>query len=163
MSNIKKKVTLASIILIVVVLMLSGEYYGGIVSEVRADEQNAPPCSVRTLRGRYGNSFQFLNTNPLPFPVPIGVSTHTPGVGIGFVTFDGQGNYVGQTTASIGGLILHNTVSGTYTVNPNCTGSRVANFNGLTSNFEFVVVDHGKELHEVSTDPGAVALGTWKK
>ncbi len=161
MSNIKMKVTLASMILVAVLLALSVDYHGGIVPEVRAQ---GPGCSLRTLQGTYGNSFQFLNTFPSNAGQPIIFGTHTPGAGIGLVTFDGQGNYVGQTTASIGGLIVHVTVWGTYTVNADCTGSRVLNFSsGPPANLELVIVEHGKEIHELGVGQGEVAVGILKK
>ncbi len=160
MSNIKMKVTLATIILIAVVLALSVDYHGGIVPEVRADEQNAPPCSVRTLKGNYGQSFQFLNTFPSNAGQPIIFGTHTPGAGIGLVTFDGEGGYIAQLTISVGGRIVRSPRTGTYTVNANCTGSIA--LSGPVQ-LEFVIVDKGKEILGLVVDEGDVAVNNWKK
>ncbi len=162
MSNIKMKVTLATILLIAVVVALSVDYHGGIVSEVRAQ---GPRCSLRTLEGTYGNSFQFLNTTPGSVPATIGIATHLPGAGIGVTTFDGQGNFSGSATISLGGLIFPVTVSGTYAVNPDCTGSQVINFStGVPpAQLDLVIVDKGKEVHTLSTGQGEIAFGTLKK
>ncbi len=162
MSNIRMRVTLASMMLVAVLLTLSVDYHGGIVPEVRAQ---GPQCNLRTLEGTYGNSFQFLNTNPSSVPATIGIATHLPGAGIGVTTFDGQGNFSGSITTSLGGLILQGTVSGTYTVNPDCTGSQVINFSppAPPAQLDLVIFDKGKEVHTLSTVQGEVAFGTLKK
>ncbi len=164
MSNIKMKVTLASMMLVAVLLALSVDYHGGIVPEVRAQ---GPQCNLRTLEGTYGNSFQFLNLPPgtTVVPQPIGIATHFPGAGIGVTTFDGQGNFSGSITTSLGGLILQGTVSGTYTVNPDCTGSQVINFSppAPPALLDLVIFDKGKEVHTLSTVQGEIAFGTLKK
>ncbi len=169
MSNIKMKVTLPSIILIAVLLALSVDYHGGIVPEVRADEQEAPPCSVRTLRGRYGNSFQFLNLPPGSIvPQPLSFGTHTAGAGISVYTFDGNGNLSGPGTASFGGQIQQLTTAGTYTVNANCAGSMLLNITidgqfTIQGTLEFVIVNGGKEIFTLSSGQGEIAVGTMKK
>lgn len=167
MSNIKVNVTLASMILVAVVLALSVGYHGGIVSEARAAVQDAQSCSVRTLRGAYGRSFQFLNTTPGNAGQPINFGTHTPGAGIAVTTFDGRGNFFTQAgTISIGGLIYRGiTASGPYTVNANCMGSRVLNNlpDGSTVRLDFVIVDGGKEVHELSIGQGEVTVSVLKK
>ena len=160
MSNIKTKVTLGSMMLVAVLLALSVDYHGGIVPEVRADEQNAPPCSLNTLKGNYGQSFQFLNTFPSNAGRPIIFGTHTPGAGIGLVTFDGRGGYIAQLTISFGGRISRSPRTGTYTVNANCTGSIA--LSGPVQ-LEFVIVDKGKEILGLVVDEGDVAVNNWKK
>jgi hypothetical protein len=163
MSDIKVKATLASIVLVAALLALSVGYYGGIVPELRAQ---GAQCSLRTLQGNYGNTFQFLNLAPgSPVPQPIGVNTHLAGAGIGVTTFDGQGNFSGWTRVSLGGLIPPPaTVWGTYTVNPDCTGSQVINYTGVPpATLDFVIVDNGKEVRTLATVQGDVAVGTLKK
>lgn len=159
MSNIRMKVTLGSMMLVAVLLALSVDYHGGIVPEVRADEQNAPPCSLHTLRGSYGQSFQFLNTFPSNAGQPIVSGTHTPGAGLGLVTFDGEGGYITQLTISSSGHITRSSRTGTYTVNANCTGSIA--FPAVQ--IEFVIVDKGKEILGLVVDVGDVAVSNWKK
>jgi hypothetical protein len=158
-SNIKVKAILASIALVTAVLALSVDYHGGIVS---AKEE--PACNNQLLRGTYGNSFQFLNTNPPFVGATIGIATHLPGAGITVYTFDGQGNFSGPSTTSIGGLIVHDTVLGTYTVDANCMGLMNVSFSGGTSGqLEFVIVDDGNEIYTLGRDSGHIAVGTMKK
>ena len=52
--------------------------------------------------------------------------------------------------------------SGTYTVNPNCTGSAVINVPGnplSPINLHFVVVKQGKEIHQVVDANAVTAVG----
>ena len=123
-------------------------------------------CNLETLRGGYANSFQFLNaTDPSAVPSALADFTHTPGAGVALLTLDGRGNYVEKFTVSVGGLILRLEGSGTYTVNSDCTGARVLNINGGPQGlqFDFVIADNGREVHELSAQQGDVALNRWKK
>jgi hypothetical protein len=123
-------------------------------------------CNLETLRGGYANSFQFLNANdPGAVPAPLADFSHMPGAGVAQMTFDGRGNYTEKFTVSVGGLILRLEGSGTYTVNSDCTGTRVLNINGGPQGipFDFVIADNGKEVHELSAQQGDVALNRWKK
>jgi hypothetical protein len=58
-----------------------------------------------------------------------GVSDSGTVVGIGpraavaLLTLDAAGNIKGKVTASLNGSVTHTTLSGTYTVNPDCTGT----------------------------------------
>ena len=51
---------------------------------------------------------------------------------------------------------------GTYTVNPDCTGTYTVQLLpvGITVNFFFVVTKSGNELKVISTDAGTVLAGT---
>lgn len=46
-----------------------------------------------------------------------------PRVAVGTITFDAAGNVSGKATSSLNGNISTETFSGTYTVNPDCTGT----------------------------------------
>jgi hypothetical protein len=46
-----------------------------------------------------------------------------PRVAIAIVTLDTAGNINGKVTASLAGSVTHTTLSGTYAVNPDCTGT----------------------------------------
>ena len=77
---------------------------------------------------------------------------------VGETTYDGQGNTSTKSTASVNGTIYKgSTVSGTYSVNPDCTGS-VAETNG--SHFDFVVAPDGNTSMWLETDTGTVFPGT---
>jgi hypothetical protein len=77
---------------------------------------------------------------------------------VGEVTFDGRGNSIATYTASINGTIYKGvTVTGAYTVNPDCTASH-AESDG--SHYDYVVAPDGKTVTWIKTDPGAVVSGT---
>jgi hypothetical protein len=137
---------------------------GSIVPSVQAkdkdkddgdDNKGACPgnCSLRTLNGCYGFSFSgtILGFGPI--------------AGIGVTNFDGQGHSTTTQTLNINGSGgIHTTVTETYTVNPDCTGSTViTQADGSLTHIDFVIVDHGKELLTLPTDPGAVITGSLKK
>ena len=53
------------------------------------------------------------------------------------------------------------TLAGTYTVNPDCTGTLTAHISpvGITTNLFFVIDDNRKELQVIQTDSGVVVTG----
>jgi len=78
-----------------------------------------PACSLARAAGNYGVSDS---------GTVVGVG---PRVAIGLVTLDAAGNLKGTVTASLNGIVTESTASGTYSVNPNCTG--VANISEFDS------------------------------
>ena len=80
-----------------------------------------------------------------------------PITAVGRIDYDGQGNFVNPTTASVNGVIFTSTEIGTYTVNSNCTGSEVATDG---SQYYIVVAPDGSRFTWISTVPGRVVSGT---
>ena len=85
-------------------------------------------------------------------------------VGVGLIaavgehTWDGRGNTSASNTISVNGTILKGVrVTGTYTVNPDCTAS-LAESDG--SHYDFVVAPDGNTATWIKTDDGAVVTGT---
>lgn len=76
---------------------------------------------------------------------------------LGEHTWDGQGNTVATNTISANGSILNVTVTGTYTVNPDCTAS-LAESDG--THYKFVVARDGNTASWIEIDPGTVVSGT---
>src|SRR5215469_461850 len=76
---------------------------------------------------------------------------------LGEHTWDGQGNTVATNTISANGNILNVTVTGTYTVNPDCTAS-LAESDG--THYKFVVAPDGNTASWIEIDPGTVVSGT---
>jgi hypothetical protein len=120
-------------------------------------------CTPAILRGGYGagttgliNSSSNSNDVTIPTFVPFVEAVH-------FV-FDGNGKFSGSSTADYGGTIFPVTFTGTYTVRPNCTGKLTADAgnNGIIHR-DLVIVDSGKEVEFVSTDPGLAIAGYMKK
>jgi hypothetical protein len=111
-------------------------------------------CSKATLRGEYA----FGVTSYTPPNLPDG----PPAVVAGIKVFDGKGNltqrdYRGDNLAG-DDFSPPGQETGTYEVNPDCTGSMVINLNvphvpaGLSSgviNIKFVISDGGRHIHEV--------------
>jgi hypothetical protein len=104
-------------------------------------------CSNRTLHGKYGSLGQ-------------GVLLPAPGVSLQFVAvtmthFDGRGDlsWVEHTVVNGAPLSPGFTVraTGTYAVNPDCTGSMTANTpnSPVPLKLFFVIVKHGTEVRAV--------------
>ena len=77
-----------------------------------APAARAQACSLALTAGKWG-----FTTNG----TVVGIGTR---VSVGILTFDAAGNVLnGKVTASLNGSITNETASGTYTVNPDCTGT----------------------------------------
>lgn len=86
-----------------------------IVTESQAWAQGR--CSVATLKGSYGVVEQGTVIADIGMPIPVPFPT----ANVAIVTYDGAGNLSATYTASYGGGILKGSVTGTYTVAPDCT------------------------------------------
>ena len=90
--------------------------------------------------------------------------------GVGVITADGEGHFVsGTQTFNTGSQVCTNVeLSGTYTVNANCTGTTSVTFTGQTEGCSgsFTqsmvifpgVLEQGRLIKLSSTDPGSVTL-----
>ena len=122
-----------------------------------ADEEG---CSVASLNGSYG----IQSTGSIVALGPIG-----PVAEAGIIKFDGTGGVSQTTTVSTNGFIIPNrsSLSGTYLVNPDCTGDLALVLpvlgGSITSTSHFVIVDHGKEIFLVNTGAGRVIVGNAKR
>ena len=122
-------------------------------------------CSNATLKGEYAFGITAYT--------PPGLSNGPPSVAAGIKVFDGQGNltqrdYRGDSLRTTGQTDFAplGQESGTYTVNPNCTGNMVIDLNapgvpaGTSSGvleIRFVISNGGRHIHEVVaefTPPG---------
>jgi hypothetical protein len=77
---------------------------------------------------------------------------------VGTQTFDGKGATTTTFTASGNGNLFQATLTGTYTVNPDCTGTINLPFPaaGITVTLFFVIDDNLNEFRAIETLPGAV-------
>ena len=90
----------------------------GLVSLTPSLVSAEPACSASTLNGAYAYGASGFNTSPGP-PAVLSPSNQ-----VGIATFDGAGNvnFMLTATSSFGVVPPFTAFSGTYTVNPDCTG-----------------------------------------
>jgi hypothetical protein len=113
------------------------------------------PCSEATVRGDYG--IQIQGTRPAPGGLTESV------VGVVLRTYDGQGNFdqVSNVKGSITGTVPDSQGSGTYQVNPDCSGIiRFQPAPGILIEERLVVVGHGREIRAAVMVPTAVAISS---
>ena len=104
----------------------------------------AKQCSNASLKGAYGfHGFATI--------VPAG--THRAIIGV--FTLDGKGGWSTTLTINDNGVIRRLAGSGTYNVNPDCTGTLSPAEGGTV---EIVIVDKGKEFYQMRTDPASIVL-----
>lgn len=107
---------------------------------------HAQQCSLAGVAGKWG----FTTSGTV-----VGVG---PRASLGILTLDGAGNLLnGKATASLNGSVTDETFSGTYTVNPDCTGKfaiDIFNLSGdkiLTATLDLVFDDNVQEVRAIFT------------
>jgi len=142
------RTTLAMVLLTIV--------YVGLVPAARS--QDEPGCSNASVAGKWG-----FTTNG----TVVGIG---PRDSLGIFTLDSAGNLLkGKATASLNGSVTDETFSGTYTVNPDCTGKlaiQIFDLSGnkiLTATLDLVFDNNVRELRAIFTSavlPNGTPLGT---
>ena len=122
----------------------------GMVPKAQAGDKE---CSNATLRG----TFAFTSTGFITAPPALA----GPFALVGAQTFDGNGAFTATATVSQNGNIIPVSIAGTYTVNPDCTGTLTAQISpvGINTHLFFVIDDNGREFQAIQTDPGVVVTG----
>lgn len=109
-------------------------------------------CSEASLRGRYGFTVSGKRAT--------GPTTTETFIAVGVRTYDGAGGF--RDIASFHGEVLpvrrgigtDLAVSGTYVVNPDCTGTSILYPPGIPPiESDFVIVDHGKSVRGAVISP----------
>ena len=123
-----------------------------------ASAQDGGGCSSATVVGKWG-----FTTNG----TVVGIG---PRDSLGIFTLDGAGNLVnGKATASLNGSVTEETFSGTYSVNPDCTGKlsiQIFDLSGnkiLSATLNLIFDDNIRELRAIFTSaalPNGTPLGT---
>jgi hypothetical protein len=113
----------------------------------------ANACDTRLLRGDYGFSFSGSFSYGATF------------TGVGSESCDDQGQCTGVTTINIDGATSTAPFTSVYTINADCTGVETANYYtlGLIVSEAVTIVDNGKEVHFMGTDPGGLSIGVMKR
>jgi hypothetical protein len=135
-SNIAKTFTIAAIAALAV----------AIAPAAKADDKG---CSNATLRGTFALKGTGSGIGPTTVALLDNVLAQT---------FDGNGAVTAAGIRSFNGNINSVTQTGTYTVNPDCTGTyAVLVFpGGNTAHYFFVIDESGNELQIICTDSGVV-------
>lgn len=108
-------------------------------------------CTAAAIKGIFGFQGGGLNSSLVPLAVA------------GQAKLDGVGSLTGTESESTGGTILSGAISGTYTVNSDCTGTVALTFSNGTSTTNFVIVNGDQSALEISTDSGNIVTTTATK
>jgi hypothetical protein len=133
-----KKAFASAAALVLLTLCTSGSAYA---------QSDSALCNNALIAGTYGFT---IEGNKLGGLGPVG-----PMVGVAMTKFDGVGHLTQIDTVTVGGVkvadFTHTPAQGTYTVNPDCTGTFTIVFTDgrpiVVTNF--VVVDNGSEIDTV--------------
>jgi len=139
-----KRITIAKIFTISAIAVLAL----GVTSMANAQNKG---CSNATLKGTFAEKDAGFFTNPAPAAASLFA-------GVILDTFDGKGTITATGIVSIDGNVTPQTETGTYTVNPDCTGTYEVQVSpgGFTAHAFFVIDEGGNELQIIPTDPGTV-------
>ena len=142
------------ITLLILAVLLGSMLVLGVAPKTQALTTQVP-CSVGTLNATYA----FLTTGSTP------VSTSPPVIGpvvpaqpiaaVGTITFNGQGGVSAVYTGQTAGIAFSASQSGTYAVNPDCTGSINFTTSGSTAfgeHFNLVIVENAKQVQIIAND-----------
>jgi hypothetical protein len=133
-------------------LFLGGAAVGRLARPMKARAQNG--CSVASFQGNYVSQY-----SGFVFPFP-GAPVMVPLAAIQRTIADGNGNITGSNTFSLNGVTLRTTISGTYTVNPDCTGYGQATDNfGNVATSDFLIVNGGTQIFSIYTQTGITTSG----
>ncbi|HSR67053.1 MAG TPA: hypothetical protein VLU25_03865 [Acidobacteriota bacterium] len=117
-------------------------------------------CSEHMLRGSYGTNITGVFLEPTSDPQ---VLVSKPLASVGILTFDGLGTVWGTDTNSFNGTVQVFSVTGSFFINDDCTGSLLVNLGGFVISNDIVVLDRGREVFLIQTTPGAVVTGVLKR
>jgi hypothetical protein len=119
------------------------------------------PCSNKTLKGDYGFTIEgILGIPGAQLPPGLGLTLR----GLSMAHYDGKGNFtqVDHIVVAFAPASEDWTPGfGTYTVNPDCTGTAVLNSpeEPVPLALHFVIVKNGAEIRQVVDSNAVVAIG----
>jgi hypothetical protein len=112
-------------------------------------------CSNASIKGTFAHMATGFETAPPAIAGPL--------TGVGTDTFDGNGGVTSNAILSINGNIVPLAATGTYKVNPDCTGTYTISGAAGTTRLVFVIADSGNEIHAICIDPGVVLTHTFRR
>jgi hypothetical protein len=121
-------------------------------------------CTNATLQGTYA----FTSTGATTAASPAGAGLVAE---VGTQTFDGHGNTTGAATLSGNGTLYELSITGTYQVNSNCTGTFTlmvtfpasSGIGTIPVHVSFAIDGIGTELRAIETDPGDVITRIYER
>jgi hypothetical protein len=139
--------TVATFVLIVTVALLS------VPSGFAGIDDDKVECDLNTLKGQY-----LVAATGMVFPPAFGVTVPSVSAAAGYSTYNGDGTGEDHVTFTVNGIDLHvpSPQPFTYTLNPDCTGTRTVNPSAPQPgpHFDIFVASNGEGLTEIATDPG---------
>jgi len=115
--------------------------------------QGAATCGLTGKKATFAaNLFgKIVNTGPIAY--------------VAQVILDGEGKVSGSGTFDVNGTIVNAPIiKGTYTENSDCTGTvQIKPSPSSTLNFNFVVVNSGKEILLIETDANTIVVGNMQQ
>jgi len=122
----------------------------GAVQSGTTQAEGKATCTVAGVKGTYGIQAEgvFLGVGAVALD--------------GLLTFDGKGNVSGTESGSIAGQIFTAaSVSGSYTIKPNCTGTAAFSISGEPTLHSSLVMTNGaKNMLVLETDSSTVVAGS---
>jgi hypothetical protein len=113
-----------------------------------------------SLNGAYG----FEYTGLVAFKsTPGRIDDYNPLAAAGIWTFHGDGTFDATDTITLNGNVVSRQYSGTYSINPDGTGSAQFTAAGLTHARNLVIVSQGGKVEFIQTEPGYLVVGTMIK
>ena len=116
-----------------------------------AAKAQATGCNNTMLRGTFVYTLTGFSANP----------AEGPAAELGVQAFDGRGGTTATATLSVNGTIYKLTITGTYKVNDDCTGTftlQVSPF-GFTNNIFFVIDNGGNGFQFMEVNPNQSSIG----
>ena len=124
-------------------------------SNEKNEKDEGKSCSNQTLHGDYGLTIEGILNIPGP---------GTQIRGVVMQSFDGNGHFTQVDHVVVNGTpppLPWTPGTGTYTVNPDCTGTATISIPSVRPPFVvyFVLVDHGREMRQVVEGNAIIATG----
>ena len=156
---------------LVVFLTIMITFFCGVMPSAWAEDSVVPKCkhcAGQSFKGCYGFShdgmmmmmeMEMEMVGDPPTPVLVPVDPPIPMASVGVLYSDGKGNLTGHEMVKFGPATFPANISGTYTVNADCTGTAwvcatpYGSEEGIESTISFVITGcEGEELQLLTTD-----------